>query len=60
MDDPLLSAVIDYDHLKVKHTDIIKQVEEKDWNNFTKYELEFENKALPINSDNNNNNAPYI
>jgi ATPase subunit of ABC transporter with duplicated ATPase domains len=22
---------IDYDHLKVKHTDIIKQVEEKDW-----------------------------
>jgi len=51
VDDPLLSAVIDYDHLKVKHNDIIKQVEEKDWNNFTKYELEFENKALPINSD---------
>ncbi|GBB94188.1 hypothetical protein RclHR1_23030001 [Rhizophagus clarus] len=49
LDDPLLSAVIDYDHLKLKHPNIIKQVEEEDCNNFIKYELEFENKDLPIN-----------
>ncbi|RIA79298.1 hypothetical protein C1645_841017 [Glomus cerebriforme] len=36
---------------ELKYTDIIKQVEEKNWNNFTKYKLEFENKALPINSN---------